>query len=175
MALHLLRENNGGRMKKLCLTLLAILSLNSFALEFDYTVSPNLTGKLRENTLAAIKLVQKTLASEEYWQKVYAVDSFTCVEADTPSISEIRNMKVQFHLESYWYFRRGVLAKTVGSTVSINRRAGSRNPKPLANTIFHELLHVAGISHCGVNNRRKYPHINQSIPYVLGDLLEQSL
>ena len=152
-----------------------LISLNTFAFEFEVEVSNNLKGELRNNALKAIELVKATLQKDSYWEKVYAIESFTCLEEDTPSIDQIREMRVSFKLKKYFHISKTVKAKTEGQTVSLNWRAGARTPKALTNTIFHEALHVAGISHCYQNDISKHPHIADSIPYVLGRLLEEDL
>ncbi len=162
-------------MKILVTILFLLTSASSSSMEFNYEIDSNLNGKLRDNVEIAIKNIQRILVDDEYWERVNEVDSFTCTDETTPSIQEIRQMKIEFKLRKYWHFKKKVKAKTVGKTISLNSRAGARTPEALSNTIFHEMLHVAGLGHCGVNNISKYPYIKDSIPYTLGSILEDML
>ncbi|MCP4915065.1 MAG: hypothetical protein GY909_18245 [Oligoflexia bacterium] len=162
-------------MKKISLFILSFIFTSLQAMTLDYIIDSNLKGQLRANVDKALENVERVLSDEYFWSKVSEVESFTCTDEKTPSIEDIRRMKIKFHLKGYWHIKKKVKAKTVGSTVSLNKRAGARTVNALSNTIFHEVLHVAGIGHCGVNSISRYPHIQNSIPYVLGRMLEESL
>jgi ssRNA-specific RNase YbeY (16S rRNA maturation enzyme) len=67
-----------------------------------------------------------------------------------------------------------ILGSTSGNTISFNvNNFATRPDKEVANTLFHESLHTMGYGHCGKNNIRLFPKIKRSIPYKLGNFVEE--
>lgn len=158
--------------------LLSFFSNYLMAIQFDYTLSNNMSQKLRANIDDAIILIEDIVSRDEYWERMKQVDKFTCVDDNTPTIDDIRHMQIEFHIQGYWHwniFSSTVKAKTEGNIISFNKRAGARTVPAIANTLFHEMTHVAGIGHCGLNDISKYPHIKEAIPYVMGEILQEMI
>jgi predicted Zn-dependent protease len=154
---------------------------HAFNLEIRYDQS--VTPEYRARIDGMFKRIYEVIETPEFQEKVLAYD-YTCFKQNSLPSEVTNNQEILEYLESaqnYMVIKlydagAGINASTnpYTQTVSINRKNLEwRKDSSVANTLFHEALHVIGFGHCNKNNIKLYPWIQRSIPYKLGDFLEE--
>jgi uncharacterized protein YjaZ len=160
-----------------------IISLSTaHSFEFTYTISKKLKGQLKTRALEGIEMVKEAINKDEFWNQVEEelneIEEFSCLEDGLTSeeaFKKARHSKVKFTLSAYRTLSPSTNAVRIGSTIKLNKFKKNRSSKAWASTLIHEMMHVAGFGHCGLNDRSKHPHILDSVPYVVGDVMFEFL
>lgn len=165
---------------KQIIILITLLVQSAHAFEFQINFSNKVKGKNLETLNNAAELLRNKLSVIDWQKEIDKIESFTCLAPDPFDNSGVtskhdlphylRGVSLEVNVTLYRPWNRNTIAKRVGNTISFAKRYMRREIEPIANTLFHELLHVAGFSHCGDNSNNELTR--QSVPYVLGDLIE---
>lgn len=150
---------------------------SSFALNLNFNISEDFPYTMKARVLEAQVMIEQVLQNRDFWKQLDEVQDFTCLESPYETTQKARefieNINIEINVNSYWYFKKKVIAKTVAGVIYLNRKNKYRTSIAWANTLFHEAMHAAGIGHCGLNDIARYPYIKESIPYKLGSIIEE--
>ncbi len=150
--------------------------------QYDIEYMSSMTSKYRKKLDKARDLISQVIAMPEFYDAIANVPEYTCiagsvsdrtgVENSEEAAAYIHDAEITVRVGTYWSFSRAK-AKAYSNIVKFNRRYSNRKLKFITNTLFHEMLHVAGFGHCGKNNPRRYTYLYDSVPYKVGDIMQQ--
>lgn len=165
------------------LLLIILLSTSAYSFEFEVSFHRNVKRKNKARLQKAVNTLNKVLSEIDFHQLVYSFGTINCLskeEGDQTGLTtreevieylESAKVKATFRMYSTLSWR--TTAKRDGNVIRFNRMKMKRGNNALANTVFHELLHVAGFGHCNDNSRND--RTNNTIPYLLGDTIQSIL
>lgn len=165
------------------LILLTILSFSTYSFEFEVKYHRNVKKKNKARLQKAINTLNKVLSAIDFHQLVYSFDTINCLSKEEGDhtglttrdeiIEYLESAKVKATFRMYSTLSWRTTAKRDGNVIRFNRMKMKRGNNALANTVFHELLHIAGFGHCNDNSRND--RTNNTIPYLLGDTIQSIL
>lgn len=166
-------------MKTILLTIL--FSLSALAFDYELKFNKKVSKSHKQKINKASVLLKQALLEIYFDSVVYSFPQINCLslaEGDHTGLSSredvieyLKNIKVTANIKTYFTLSRSTTAKRDGNTIYFAKHQMNRSEKSIANTLFHELLHVAGFGHCNDNNRNE--RTENTIPYLLGDFIEQ--
>jgi hypothetical protein len=134
----------------------------------------NVDKNLDEKITKALELIERGLQEPSFYQKIAETKKFTCLTMPHDQVLKIiQESTFEIELVSE-KLSDVVTASTTESTITLNHDY-EQNVQAWSNTLFHEMLHVIGFSHCGLNNPRIFRHILKSVPYKVGDYMEETI
>lgn len=167
-------------MKKCLILALIFNSMSAFSLELQANFLKKLKGNFRNKIELALEQLNSVLETPEFYQRVKEIQTYTCMDSHSNGVTRadqvsvyIKQAKVEFYLRSYRGF--SAVAGTSGNIISLNKRYRKNSVNAWANTLMHEILHVAGFGHCGLNDISRYPYIKEAVPYKVGKIVEDML
>ena len=172
------------RMRALMALAVVFLSLSSsiYALEYQFSFDETLdsTAQVRVHRIAE-RIIEIT-GSQEF-QDYVVQNKYACynqsnlpdgVNTKEDVLSHLKNVTIKMNL-ALLPASSNVMGSTSGQNVSINEyHFNNSTDAAIANTLLHEGLHTIGFGHCGLNNIRLFPWIKKSIPYRLGNFVEDN-
>lgn len=165
-------------MRYLLTILVSWYSLVSYAgtfqgerIQADITLPPAMEKMVMES----LQYIETGLTRETFYQKIANNQNYTCLyHMDQMAVAPfIKTVQFDFTIKGD-VLGDSVTASTTKSVVTINTNY-KQTTKNWSNTLFHEMLHVVGFSHCGYNNPRFHKKILRSVPYQVGDYMEEEI
>ena len=162
-----------------------LMTSNASAFSINATYKKNVKGKHKQKLMEASKRLNLILETVDFRRLIYSFPNITCLAPDPNDgtnartkeevISYLEEVQVNPVIRMYSSMNpfSSTTAVTTGNSIKINRKKMNRSVNDIANTLFHEYLHVAGFGHCGDNRRNELT--SQSIPYLLGDWVGEQL
>ena len=156
---------------------LLVLGANAFAQDYQgkrIHARINVEKNLYEKITKALDLIERGLEEPNFYQKIAETKKFTCLTIPEDQILKtIQESPFEIELQSE-KLSDVVTASTSSNIITLNH-AYDQNVQEWSNTLFHEMLHVIGFSHCGLNNPRLFRFILKSVPYKVGDYMEETI
>ena len=142
----------------------------------------NVSDSWKEALEASIADIQAIAKNPDFYNSIRNVGNYTCIAGavrdrtgtkDALEVADyIANTHVKVRLRTYYNGWSSAKGSTTGNLISFNRKYSASRHAALTNTLFHEMLHVAGFGHCGKNNPRTSPELPTSVPYMVGGIIE---
>lgn len=165
-------------MRALLIFLVSFYSLFSYATTFQgerIQVEINVPESMEKMIIQSLQYIEQGLTRESLYKKIDDTKNFTCLfHMEKNEVAPfIRTVQFDFNILSA-KLGDSVTASTTGNNVTINHnyKQGTKN---WSNTLFHEMLHVVDFSHCGYNSPRWHKKILRSVPYLVGDYMEEEI
>lgn len=159
-----------------CFCLLA-LGANAFAQDYHgkrIHARININQNLYEKISKALDLIERGLEQPSFYQKIADTKKFTCLTIPHDQVlKKIQESSFEIELQSE-KLSDVVTASTSYDVITLNHDY-EQTVQDWSNTLFHEMLHVIGFSHCGLNNPRIFRYILKSVPYKVGDYMEETI
>lgn len=153
------------------------LSLEAFAQDYQgkrIHARINVDQNLYKKIVSALDLIERGLEEPSFYQKIADTKKFTCLNMPQDQVLKtIQESPFEIELLSE-KLSDVVTASTTANTITLNHDY-EQSVQSWSNTLFHEMLHVIGFSHCGLNNPRIFKFILKSVPYKVGDYMEETI
>jgi hypothetical protein len=134
----------------------------------------NINQNLYEKISKALDLIERGLEQPSFYQKIADTKKFTCLTIPHDQVlKKIQESSFEIELQSE-KLSDVVTASTSYDVITLNHDY-EQSVQDWSNTLFHEMLHVIGFSHCGLNNPRIFRYILKSVPYKVGDYMEETI
>lgn len=170
-------------MKRIMILLLITTSSLALAFEFEIEFDKKVSLTHKRVIQDSAKMLKDGLKKVDFHSLIYSFPVINCLskaEGDHTGLTTrddiiqyLSTLKIKAKIKTYFTLSRRTTAKRDGNRIYFAKHKMKRGNKAIANSLFHELLHVAKFGHCNKNSRNH--QTENTIPYLLGDYIEELL